>query len=57
MKEKQNDFLKDFKKWVLDAPDGVKIMRLYNRGLITLCEAVRMINNAYMDEIQLINIG
>lgn len=57
MKEKQNDFMKDFKKWVLDAPDGIKIMRLYNRGLITLWEAVRLINNAYMDEIQLINIG
>lgn len=55
--DRKNDFLKDVKQWALNAPDGLRIMRMYNRGLITLWEAVRMINDAYMDEIQLINIS
>lgn len=57
MQDKRFDFLRDLKKWVLDAPDGVRIMRLYNSGYITLNEAVRMVSASYMDEIKLINIS
>lgn len=57
MKETGLDFLRDLKKWVLDAPGGVRIMRQYNQGYITLNEAVRMVSASYMDEIKLINIS
>lgn len=48
----KNEFFKDFKKWVLDAPDGVAIIRLYNRGLITIYEALRMVNNSHLENIK-----
>ena len=57
MQENRQDFFKDVKKWAQDAPDGLKFIRAYNRGLITLSEAIRAINAAYMDEIKLININ
>lgn len=56
MHETKKDFFKDVKQWALNAPDGVKIIRLYNRGLITLSEAIRLISDAYIDNIKLINI-
>lgn len=57
MQENRLDFFKDVKKWAQDAPDGLKFIRAYNKGLITLSEAIRAINAAYMDEIKLININ
>lgn len=57
MQENRQDFFKDVKKWAQDAPDGLKFIRAYNKGLITLSEAIRAINAAYMDHIQLININ
>ena len=57
MQENRQDFFKDVKKWAQDAPDGLKFIRAYNKGLITLSEAIRAINAAYMDEIKLININ
>ena len=57
MQEKGLDLLHDLKKWVLDAPEGVRIMRQYNQGYISLNEAVRLVSASYMDEIRLINIS
>ena len=57
MQENRQDFFKDLRKWAQDAPDGLKFIRAYNKGLITLSEAIRAIHAAYMDEIKLININ
>lgn len=57
MYKTKKDFFKDLKTWAQDAPDGLKFVRAYNEGLITLSEAIRAINAAYMDEIKLININ
>lgn len=57
MQENRQDFFTDVKKWAQDAPEGLKFIRAYNKGLITLSEAIRAINAAYMDHIQLINIS
>ena len=46
------NFMKDFRQWIKESANNKRVIELYNRGLITIWEALTLIDKNNIEEIR-----